>query len=309
MTQQKIKEKLTEFLKSYSTEAGRLNSFRVVYDYVSFLKTEPYIKEKMGSVVAYGDSQVESAIAKVRQIKEDIKPTTDIISKFGMLADEVKNLDEVAQTKDAEKLKVETGLKICYATLSAIYEVMTKVKESGGDKDNKFLNFAKEFPLKSITVKDPISDKDVLITSFQYFGIAMGAINKYLIDQIDSENFINSPAKRDDDKLDFDKDKSELNIYGVKIKIALKNDKPTDHFILEAIFANPDKTEETYFKDIAQDFIKIEDYDSSKDWNRFRNACVRLNQKVDNSTNGKIKDFILYSTGKTGWSKINSKYL
>lgn len=309
MTQQKIKEKLTEFLKSYSTEAGRLNSFRVVYDYVSFLKTEPYIKEKMGNVVSYGDQQVESAIAKVKQIKEDIKPTADIIGKFGMLADEVKNLDEVAKTKDAEKLKVETGLKVCYTTLSAIYEVMTKVKESGSDKDNKFLMFAKEFPLKSITVKDPISERDVLITSFQYFGIAMGAINKYLIDQIDSESFINSPAKSDDDKLDFNKDKSELNIYGVKIKIALKNDKPTDHFILEAIFANPDRTEETYFKDIAQDFIKIEEYDSSKDWNRFRNACVRLNQKVDKSTNGKIKDFIQYSTGKTGWSKINPKYL
>lgn len=263
----------------------------------------------MGNVVSYGDQQVESAIAKVKQIKEDIKPTADIIGKFGMLADEVKNLDEVAKTKDAEKLKVETGLKVCYTTLSAIYEVMTKVKESGSDKDNKFLMFAKEFPLKSITVKDPISERDVLITSFQYFGIAMGAINKYLIDQIDSESFINSPAKSDDDKLDFNKDKSELNIYGVKIKIALKNDKPTDHFILEAIFANPDRTEETYFKDIAQDFIKIEEYDSSKDWNRFRNACVRLNQKVDKSTNGKIKDFIQYSTGKTGWSKINPKYL
>lgn len=259
--------------------------------------------------MAYGEEQIKTGVANAKQASGETKPSIEATAKLGIFPDEFKVINEVIKDKDTDKIKLETTIGVQYANLSAIHDVMAKVKESGGNKDDKFLNFAKEFPMKFLQFKNPINGQDIAMSNFQYFGMAMALIHKYLVDQIDSEIFIKDTGIKDDDKLDFNKDKSELNIYGTKIKIALKNDKPTDHFILEAIFANPDKTEETYFKDIAQDFIKIEEYDSSKHWSRFRHACENLNKKVDNSTNGRYKEFIEYHYGKTGWCKINPKYL
>ena len=51
------------------------------------------------------------------------------------------------------------------------------------------------------------------------------------------------------------------------------------------------------------------EYDNTKDWNVLRHACDNLNKKVEKSTGGKEKEFLKYTTGKTGWCKINPKYL
>ena len=56
----------------------------------------------------------------------------------------------------------------------------------------------------------------------------------------------------------FDKDKSVLHFMGETINIRLKGEKPNDHYILEAIFDNEDKTEEVYFKDIAKKYLGME---------------------------------------------------
>ena len=142
------------------------------------------------------------------------------------------------------------------------------------------------------------------ITSAQFLDSSMEIINKHIIDTIDSQAFLegNKPIS----PISFDLENSILYIRGQEIKITLKNDKPIDHYILEAIFSKEDLKEQTDFVEIAEDTIK-EDYNSN--WQRFRNACDNLNQKIAKATDNKIPDFIIYTTGKTGWCKINQKYL
>jgi len=87
MTPLKVKEKLNDFFKAYNSEAGLLNSLRVIYDYVSFLKSDPYIKGKLGDIMAYGDKQKELAITNINKIKGDLKPSFDGVADLGSLVD------------------------------------------------------------------------------------------------------------------------------------------------------------------------------------------------------------------------------
>jgi hypothetical protein len=60
--------------------------------------------------------------------------------------------------------------------------------------------------------------------------------------------------------------------------------------------------------EIAEDFRNVE-YDGQNDWPTYRHACDNLNDKILKATDNKIIGFITYTTGKTGWCKINQKYL
>lgn len=106
-------------------------------------------------------------------------------------------------------------------------------------------------------------------------------------------------------KLSFDVDKSILYFSGYKILITLKNDKPNAHYILEHIFNNKDGLNIiSSYKEISED--TFEDlYD--KKWRRYYRACKDIKQKVLNEAG--INDFLEFSSGESGWVKINDKYL
>jgi len=178
MTPLKVKEKLNDFFKAYNSEAGLLNSLRVIYDYVSFLKSDPYIKGKLGDIMAYGDKQKELAITNINKIKGDLRPSFDGVADLGVFTDELKMAKEMAETEDDSQIKLKSTLGLQYTNLLLIYSVMAEVKKQG---DDKFLNFAKELPLKSMAFQYPTNNQNVALSSFQYFGLAMGLINKYLI--------------------------------------------------------------------------------------------------------------------------------
>jgi hypothetical protein len=317
MTTDQIKNQITNYVRQFKENSGTFKSFEVIFDYVNFLESEPYLEKLLSPVLAtlYDQMKIMEKIAKDNP--EESKKMDNFVfdpNNPASLSDLPIFKEEIAKwikaIENKENLPLITGLSIYLTSLIIISNSFEEIKEAQKANNNKrakeLIEIAKEesFSLVSMPVKD---NKPMVITSSQYLEMCLKMVSKYILDNIDSQAFLDNDKQQT--AISFDKDKSILNIYGQAIKIAMKNDKPTDHFILEAIFANPDKTEETYFKDIAQDYIKIEEYDSSKDWNRFRNACDRLNQKVDKSTNGRYKDFIQYSTGKTGWSKINPKYL
>jgi hypothetical protein len=152
-----------------------------------------------------------------------------------------------------------------------------------------------------------LPDKELRFSSSQVFDSAIQIVNKCIIDQIDGEEFLSKSQL--ESKLSFDKNKSELNIYGQVVKIQLKSDKPNDHYVLEYLFEQENIFDEADFRDIAETKLGVLEYDGAKDWNILRHACERLNRKVEKSTNGKEKDFLIYRIGKTGWCKINPKYL
>jgi len=101
----------------------------------------------------------------------------------------------------------------------------------------------------------------------------------------------------------FDIEKSILYLQGEAVKITLKNDKPNAHYILKHIFKSDDLTQQFPYREISEDTFEDPEYKPMK----FYRACQDIERKVFKAT--KINDFIEFSSGKTGWIKINKKYL
>ena len=316
MKTDQIKNQIGQYLEQYQKHSGTFEAFRIIYEYVNFLKTEPYLKSLLGDIFTYAEQQQ----AMILKLNSEQKLDQYNISNFSpynpptfpFFQKEATLWQEKASKKETPEMLAM--LPIALIDLMSVYDFIGRIKT---EVKNNNLNKAKELTdsVQNLSIASlPMTAQDnngheveTKINTANFHLSCLATVSKYILDNIDSENFINN--QQPEKAIDFDKDKSILYIRGQAIRMSLKNDKSTEHFILESILANPDKNEETYFKDIANDYIKIEEYDSSKDWQRFRHACDRLNRKVDNSTSGLIKDFIKYTTGKTGWCKINEKYL
>jgi hypothetical protein len=91
-------------------------------------------------------------------------------------------------------------------------------------------------------------------------------------------------------KILFDKANSILYIQGKKVKIKRKADLPLEHYILECLFDQEDKTVEIYYKDIAEEKMRELSYDSSTDWKKYYSACERLQDKI--RQDAQIDDFL-----------------
>lgn len=313
MTNPQIRQKLNNFLEKFKLEAGSFKSFETVHDYVSFLKAEPYIVEKMAEIMAYTEAQ-KTILEKIAPQMENLEMSLDtnpVLPHLPFFSKEMQASQKMMdEKKSIDSLDVNTLVPLFLTMLLMIHDLMASLKENASKNNSKEVERqiakAKDVSAGFSSVK-VLSDKSAILSNSKFIEACLELTNKFIIDQIDSEEFLNKDKTRQE--LSFNEKNSILNLYGEEIKIALKNDKPTDHFILEAIFDRKDIGEEIDFKDIALDYIKMEEYDGSTEYGKFRHACDRLNKKVDKSTNGKIKDFILYHTGKTGWCKINPKYL
>ncbi|OGF26899.1 hypothetical protein A2331_02550 [Candidatus Falkowbacteria bacterium RIFOXYB2_FULL_34_18] len=177
-----------------------------------------------------------------------------------------------------------------YTFLDAMYKTMEEYKVLT-DK-NKIAEFKNNVEL---AFKDP--------NQIMVYNMSFTVLNKKIIDELSTEDFI----KGHKDNIFFNNQKSILHIKGKKVKIKRKADLPIEHYILEYLFEQEDKTEEAYYQDIATEKLKELEYDNAKDWKKYYNACERLQEKIRIATN--INDFLIFTTNKTGNVKINKKYL
>lgn len=309
MTTDKIKQKIEILLDKYQKNSGTIKGFDVLFEYVDFIINEPYTASLLKSQFEYAQNQI--ALLDEYIVKNDCFKETPNVHKIM----EIKDISEVPmhkeqlaiglkQRKNNEHANMQQMLPLAITQLVMVYEAMGRVKEQLKNKekiDDK-LGILQELPTSMIRVKVGEELNSLPFAVFAKTNLLISA--KYILDKIDIEEL--SEIKENKKEPWFDKQKSILHLIGQEIKITLKNDKPIDHYILEAIFAKGDLTEQTDFVEIAEDTIK-EDYNGN--WQRFRNACDNLNQKIAKATDNKISDFISYTTGKTGWCKINHKYL
>ena len=314
MTTDQIKNQITSYVRRFKENSGMFKSFEIISDFVDFLESEPYLKELLKPVLTYITKQLEIiedfAKNNPKQTEKMDNITFDPNNPTEMsLPVFTKEMDTWKKALDnKENLLPITGLAIYLMCLIVITNSFEEIKEAqkAGDKKrvDELIEIAKQesFSIISMPIKD---NKPVVFTSAQYMAMCMEMVSKYIVDAIDSQTFLNSDKPKE--AVGFDKTKSVLYIRGQEIIIKYKDIPPIEHFVLEAIFSK-DLNEETDFSEISEDFWGNE-YDGQKDWHKFRHACDRLNTKVDNSTKGRIKDFIEYHSGKTGWCKINPKYL
>ena len=309
MTTDKIKQRLLAYLVEYQTNAPHVKGLEVIFEYVKFLKTEPYTKKLLAKEFEYAQEQVE--LLEAYKPEKEI-PIEDILTKTL----EVKDIDGMIINKEAVKMGLELKEKNQHANMQQVLPTMitnliliyeglkaTKEKVKNNIPIDDVMNILKEFPTATLRVKfgeEPIAD----MTTHKLMTGSLAVTTKYIIDSIDSKEMFGS--KRTKKEPWFDENESVLHFYGKDIKIKLKSDKPIDHFVLEAIFSKKDLTEQTDYVIISEDFYG-NDYNGK--WDRFRNAIERLNKKIAKATNNEINDFIIKHDGITGWCKINPKYL
>lgn len=320
MTNDKIKNQIERYLKEYQKNSGTFEGFRVIFDFVGLLKSEPYIQKIMGEIFKRAESQ-KQVMLKMKETKEldkydTSKMVVDIKDPLGSSVPVFTQENESWQNKikNQEDLNFYILLPIYLLDLIIIYDLMAKAKDNikanNSEEANRLAKIAKEesFSLAPFTIKDEKGDsKNVSVSTASFHLECMALIGKYILDNINAEEFLTSNKPKS--AVSFDKNKSLLYILGQEIKITRKGDKPNDHYILEAIFDQEDLTEEVYFKDIAKKYLGMDDYDKTKDWAIFRHACDRLNAKVAKAVDNAKDNFIVYSIGNAGWCKINQKYL
>ncbi|MFH1030582.1 MAG: hypothetical protein V1770_04975 [bacterium] len=317
MTKPNIRIKLNNFLEEFKQEMGGFKSFEVIYDYIGFLRSEKYTKELLANFFKYAGEQKKLIAENLDNVKEAdfifnlqnlTVPQLPFFKKEFELCQEKIN-------KNEDPLRVDDILAGFLSVLLSIYDIMHSIKNNAPrgiirkakNTDSKTLiQKAKDeaFGFQNATI---FPDTNIIFQNTQMFAASIEIINKYIIDQIDAEEFQKSGAKKY--KLSFDKEKSILNICGQEIKIQRKSDKPNDHYILEYLLEQENIFDEADFQDIAREKLGMKEYNPVKDWDKLRHACDQLNKKVEKSTNEQEKEFLKYRTGQKGWCKINPKYL
>lgn len=117
------------------------------------------------------------------------------------------------------------------------------------------------------------------------------------------KNIIPFLEKEEVREFGFDLDNGILYFQETEIKMFLKNDKTNAYYILAHIFKNGDLDQQFSFTEIAEDTFG----ENNEKWKKYYRACEDINKKVYKKT--KIDDFLEFTSGKTGWVKINKKYL
>ncbi len=315
MTTDKIKNRIESYVKQYQSNSGTFEGFVIIYSYIDYLKSEPYTYKMLGDVFEYAESQ-KNILKELHKNKEldKFNPNEFIFDAKNSSAWPTnlvfKKIQEL-YLKKPEEFNIMEALPIDLLNLIMIYDALAKTKNCVKLNDLKEAERLTEEAKKLTTTFMPVKAKDekgnIMAASFSisaYYLKCMAVVGKYIIDNIDAKAWLNSGKPKP--PVSFDKENSILNIRGEEIKIARHKDRPVDHYILECIFSKEDIFDPADFSEISEDFLK-EDYDNLKGWNKFRNACNKLNDKIEAET--KINDFILYSTEKLGWCKINPKYL
>ena len=313
MTTDKIKDQLIDFNRQFKKNSGHFKSFEIIFDYISFLKSEPYLKELLDPLFAYVNKQLEvmKGTAKSPEKSQEfdnismdiLNPST--LSGMPIFSQEFETWQKALENK--QDVSIMALLPVNLLCLLIVSIEMQEIKDSqkAGDleRTNELIKDVKDDSFSIMPAHNIKNFPEKAITSAQFLDSSMEIINKHIIDTIDSQAFLegNKPIP----PISFDSNNSILYIRGQEIKIALKSEKPIDHYILEAIFSK-DLTDQTDFVEISEDYLK-EDYEGNRQ--RFRHACDKLNRKISKATNNKINDFISYTTEKNGWCQISKKYL
>jgi hypothetical protein len=163
--------------------------------------------------------------------------------------------------------------------------------------------------MKKYRNKEQVKFKEVIDDNFtkkyrKFFDFMFYTLHEDIMEYLDELTFLKDHKA---DKIFFDKDNSILYIKGKKVKIKRKADLPLEHYILECLFENEDKTVEVYYKDIAEEKLQELNYDSSTDWKKYYSACERLQDKI--REDAQVDDFLIFTTNKTGNVKISPEYL
>jgi len=314
MTIDKIKNKLKSFVAEYQEKAGTFNGSLVIFEFIEFIKNEPAIKELLGEQFSYCESQRDIILKKSDSELDSVINNKDAIDPknpntwlakdvFTKEHDFVCDIIENPAPYNQEDLVLPIYLAYLLAVHEAVYKGKIEIKK-GSDKSEKITQVIKELSTVFIPFKykDKNEEKSLPLQMSAFCLLCLTVVCSYIFSELEKSEFLKgNPPKP---SISFDSEESILYIRDQEIKITLKSRPPVEHYILKTIFDN-DLNKSVSFYDIAE----CENDEYRDNWNRYRNACDKLNVKISKQTKNKINDFIDYKTGIDGWCKINKKYL
>lgn len=99
-----------------------------------------------------------------------------------------------------------------------------------------------------------------------------------------------------------------LTIGSYKISLNLRSEKTNAFYLMEKLLEQADHLDDRFYYDEL--LIDVNDDPKSESgWKKYYRAAKDIYEKIDNQTDGAVRDFILFSSGKNGWIQINSRYL
>jgi hypothetical protein len=317
MKKDQIKHRVNSYLKEFNENSGTFKSCEIIFNYISFLKSEPYLQELLSGIFDYAEKQIELTKKIIKDNSKEVKKLDNFtfnpkdisnVSDIPIFKKELSRYSEAV--KSNENIPATFALAIFMVPLLFITNAFKDIKEKQKEKDDKevkrLIEILKDESL-SITYLSVKNEQAKTATSDKLYAEYMKVINKYIVDIIDSEAFLDKNEMKA--TLSFDKEKSILNIYGELVSIRRQKDMSYEHDILEYLFDKDNIYEEVDFRDIAENKLGVIDYNNIKDSDRIRRACDRINKKVKKKTKDKITKFIDFQSGKAGWCQINQKQL
>ena len=315
MTADKIKEKLERFVERYQENIGSFDGFLVISEFFEFITTEPKIKGLLKDQFEYCEQQMKIVEEMPDGEMDKYLPSHVVLDvnrpeDWNLAIFQKEHNDLVKMVKESEPLNVVSlEMPVALLNLSLIFGLIKQANEDSKNNPKDAEEIIQKIKQLSAThvpfkVKDQNKENSFSLMMPQYYLRCLAVASLYIVNELGAKEFLkgNKPAPL----VKFDKDESLLIIKGTKIKISRTNDRPIDHYILEAIWDNEDISDEVYFRDIAKKMDEFADYDKTRDWRKFYRACQHLNQKVQTDTDDKIINFLeAHST----WCRINPKYL
>jgi len=317
MEKEQIKNRVNSYLKEFKENSGTFKSCEIIFNYITFLKSESYLQELLSDIFDYAEKQIELTEKIIKDNSKEAKK----LDNFTFNPKDISNVSDIPifkkeLSKYSEAVKNKENIPATFALsiylvpflfiANAFKSIKEKQKENNDKEVKRLVEILKDESLSIAYL--PIKDKgSKTVTSDKLYYEYMRVINKYISDIIDSEAFLD---KNEMEKtLSFDEENSILNIYGESITISRQKNLSYEHNILEYLFNEGDIYEEIDFVELAENKLDIIDYDNIKDSEKIRHACDRINEKVKKETKNKITKFIDYQAGKAGWCRINQKQL
>lgn len=277
-----MEEKLKSAIEKFQKAPTSLEAYKAISNFVEIVVTVPeYIAsaEKEGEII--------------RQAM--IKLNADKGWNYGLKGKDLKEHNDRRAKKHDALFQLDPIFPL--QNLHSIYtRIQTEnIADSVGDL---FHRFKPDDPL-------PSTDKE----EYQMF---LDKVYKKILPFLSKDRKVSKKKapipKRTVKPLSFDIEKSTLYLTGKKIEISIKkNGKTNGHYILLHLFTSEEGLTQSYpYAEIAEDTFNSE-YEEKTAWKKYYRACGDVNEKIRKQTG--IDDFLHFTTGRTGWARVNEKYL
>jgi len=200
MEKEQIKNRVNSYLKEFKENSGTFKSCEIIFNYITFLKSESYLQELLSDIFDYAEKQIELTEKIIKDNSKEAKK----LDNFTFNPKDISNVSDIPifkkeLSKYSEAVKNKENIPATFALsiylvpflfiANAFKSIKEKQKENNDKEVKRLVEILKDESLSIAYL--PIKDKgSKTVTSDKLYYEYMRVINKYISDIIDSEAFL-----------------------------------------------------------------------------------------------------------------------